>query len=225
MGSHEQKKKILVFASGSAKAGAGGVRTMLEQIKQHGYDLEICGIVTQHPNGGAVQCAKDYRVPYYVTPSAIDMRNAKNPDVIEVYDDIFNETFMGFDLKIDYVMLSGWVFKIPEKYCGENILNIHPGPMIEGADRGKCGLAVHQGVLDAQLGYTAINIHWAGAKYDDPNNKIYELEIPIPNSITNPSDLQSYVGKLEHMIQTQVVNAIVHDLRHPQFQISESDVV
>lgn len=124
-------------------SGASGVRTMLEQIKEYGYGLEICGIVTQHPNGGAVQCAKDYRVPYYVTPSAIDMRNATDDSVIEVYDDIFNETFMCFDFNTDYVMLSGWVFMIPEKYCAQNILNIHLSPIIEGADRGKCGLAVH----------------------------------------------------------------------------------
>lgn len=219
-----QKKKILVFASGSATGGASGLRVMLEQIQKHKYDLEICGVVTQHHNGGAVKYAKEYGLPYYKIPLDVDMRNSNDSRVLKIYDDIFIDTFDDM-FTPDFIMLSGWVFKIPEKYCGENVLNIHPGPMIEGADRGKCGLAVHQGVLDAQLDCTAINIHWVGAEYDDPDNKIYELEIPIPDSITTAQALQSYVGKLEHMIQTKVLNSIVHNLPYPDFQIPEYDAV
>jgi phosphoribosylglycinamide formyltransferase-1 len=214
----QERKKVLVFASGSAKAGASGVRTMLEQIKEHGYDLEICGIVTQHPNGGAVQCAKDYRLQYYVTSQAVDMRNAENPDVIEVYDDIM-DTFMDFDPNEDFIMLSGWVFKLPEKYCGKNTLNIHPAPMKEGVDKGKCGLAVHQAVLDAGLTHTAVNIHWVGIQYDDPNNKIFEIKIPIPIEINTAKELQKYVGRIEHMVQSKALNSIIHNLPMPVFEL------
>jgi folate-dependent phosphoribosylglycinamide formyltransferase PurN len=207
----QKTKSLLVYASGSSNGGGSGFRKMCEANRSGLLNILICGVLTNHPNGGVAQIASEYGIQVFVVPDDLDMRDSESTAVINFYADVETETNPNF------IMLSGWVFKIPAEFCGEHIFNIHPAPMIEGIDKGKCGLDVHQSVLDSNLTSTAVNIHSVGIEYDDPKNKIFTIEIPIPPEIENAKELQGYVGKIEHMVQSEVLNAIIHGLAHPTF--------
>ena len=199
-----KKIKILVFSSGSKDGGASGLQAMIEQIKERNYNLEICGVVTQHPNGGAMMYAKEHGIPYIVTPEGIDMRNHESQEVIDEYSRAFHR------FSPDFTMLSGWVFRIPAQFCSKYMLNIHPGLMMEGVDAGKCGIAVHQSLLDlyketGAITCTAVNIHWVTPQYDEKLASIAEFKVPILDSDTAKT-LQQRVGRTEHAVQTHVLH-------------------
>lgn len=71
--------------------------------------------------------------------------------------------------KIDYVILAGYLRKIPIGFIhfyDKKIINIHPSLLPKFGGKGMFGDKVHQAVLDAQAKETGITIHYVNEDFD-----------------------------------------------------------
>lgn len=73
------------------------------------------------------------------------------------------------DFNIDYIVLAGYLRKIPTGFVSaypEKIINIHPALLPKFGGEGMYGKFVHQAVLDAKETQTGITIHFVNEEYD-----------------------------------------------------------
>ncbi len=100
--------------------------------------------------------------------------------------------------QIDYIILAGFLWKIPENLISnfENkILNIHPSLLPKYGGKGMFGRHVHESVLANKEKETGITIHLVNEKYDD-GKIIKQATCSIDESETLLS-LQEKISKLE----------------------------
>lgn len=200
------KPKLLIFASGTKTGGGSGFEKLVLNEKVGILNAEIIGVVTNHRNGGVAKISDKYGVHKIITSESLDLRKSESNNVLNIYSDIFTV------YKPDYVMLSGWIFRIPAPFCGTNILNIHPGPIVDGIDKGKYGKFIHEAIIKAfkehKIFYTGVTIHIVDKIYD--NGKIiFFNRIEILDNDT-PETLAARVNEIEHKWQSYVLNCYMH---------------
>ena len=72
--------------------------------------------------------------------------------------------------KVDYIILAGFLLKIPEKMLRnypKKIINIHPSLLPKYGGRGMYGLRVHKAVLANKEKESGITIHFVNKNYDE----------------------------------------------------------
>ncbi|MBT3726828.1 hypothetical protein HOG21_03890 [bacterium] len=199
------KPKVVFFGTGSQNGGGSGIREMLRNVQSGILDVEVVGIVTNFVNGGVDKIAKEYGIETFITNESFDIKNDTNSKTIEFYQEVFNK------VNPDFVMLSGWVYKIPAKSCGNWMLNIHPGPAIEGIDKGKFGSNVHKRVIEAyksaKLNFTAVTMHVVSEVYDE-GEVIFKYPISIEKNDTY-EDIAARVNKIEHGWQSFILSEYI----------------
>lgn len=200
-----EKRKVVFFGTGSQNGGGSGIREMLRNVRTGVLDVEVVGIVTNFFNGGVHTIAKEYGIKTFITNNKINIKDETNPSTIAFYDNIFRAVSPNF------FMLSDWIYKIPAKFCGPWMLNIHQGPAIEGIDKGKYGSAVHKNVLKAfkagDLNFTAVTMHVVSEIYDD-GEVIFRYPISIDAKDTYET-IAARVNKIEHAWQSFIFNEYV----------------
>ena len=73
-------------------------------------------------------------------------------------------------LKVDWVLLAGFLLKIPKEFCRafENkILNIHPSLLPKFGGVGMFGMRVHRAVFEAEEKESGMTIHYVNERYDE----------------------------------------------------------
>ena len=102
------------------------------------------------------------------------------------------------DLKTDYVILAGFLLKVPgfllEAYP-ERILNIHPALLPSYGGKGMYGDHVHQAVIAAGEKESGITIHIVDSQYDH-GKTIYQARCTVTPEDT-PETLFAKVHELE----------------------------
>ena len=58
------RKKILVFASGTAGGGGSGADNLIRRSKIDDLNIEIVGLVSNHPRGGVFNVAQNHVIPF-----------------------------------------------------------------------------------------------------------------------------------------------------------------
>jgi phosphoribosylglycinamide formyltransferase-1 len=189
---------ILVFASGTKTGGGTGFETLVRaaRLQPPILDAWICGVITNHADGGVWQKAKalGVRSEYWAGPYT-----AKGYQNFVKY---FNA---------DYVMLSGWL-KLVAGLDPARTINIHPGPLPRFGGPNMYGHYVHDAVMAAyhrgEITHSAVSMHFVDEVYDR-GPTFFTLPVPIEPGDT-PETLAAKVNSAEHTWQPRVLNYIVH---------------
>jgi phosphoribosylglycinamide formyltransferase-1 len=101
-------------------------------------------------------------------------------------------------LDIDYIILAGFLLKIPEylvRHFENKIINIHPALLPKYGGKGMYGMHVHQAVVNNKESKTGISIHYVNENYDE-GNIIFQAECEVLNTDT-ANDVAGKIHELE----------------------------
>jgi phosphoribosylglycinamide formyltransferase 1 len=189
---------ILVFASGTKTGGGSGFEVMVKAARTQPpiLDASICGVITNHADGGVWHRAQALGIPAAFWAG---------PFVAQGYQNFVK------DFKADYVMLSGWL-KLVSGLDPARTINIHPAPLPRFGGPNIYGHYAHEAVLAAyrrgEITHSAVTMHFVDPVYDR-GPIIFALPVPIEPDDT-PETLAARVNQAEHEWQPRVLNYVVH---------------
>ena len=144
-------KKIAVFASGSG-SNAKNICSFFENSKE----ISVALIASNSKKSLVVDWAKKTGLPVFVFTKT----------ELNTFSEIRNVLL---DYKIDFVVLAGFLLKIPADLVAmykNKIINIHPSLLPLYGGRGMYGHFVHDAVLKNKETKTGITIHLVDEEYD-----------------------------------------------------------
>ena len=187
-------KRIAVFASGSG--------TNAENIVKYFEDSDLARVAVifcNRKNAGVMDRAHKLGVRSIY----FDRDQLESGDVLEKLR----------ELKVDFVVLAGFLLKIPSDIIAEyegRIINIHPALLPDYGGPGMYGMAVHEAVVENEEEESGITIHHINDEYDDGEIIFQEsVEIDFEDS---PEDVQYKVQQLEHKHYPEVIEYLIKDL-------------
>ncbi len=101
--------------------------------------------------------------------------------------------------KIDWIVLAGFLFKIPSNIIDDypnKILNIHPSLLPKYGGKGMFGDFVHKAVIDAVETESGITIHLVNERYDE-GEILFQKKIDI-SGFNTLTELRVAIRELEH---------------------------
>lgn len=108
--------------------------------------------------------------------------------------------------KIDYIILAGYLLKIPQGLIDEyhnKIINIHPALLPKFGGKGMYGKYVHQAVVDAKESESGITIHLVDGHYDN-GSILFQAKCTI-----GPNDTPDNVAAKVHLLEQEHFPAVV----------------
>ena len=143
---------IAIFASGSGTNAENIIRYFSPNPS-----VQVKLVLTNREDAYVLKRAEKLKIPGIIF-SANDLREGTKVDEILI------------DNKIDYLILAGFLLKIPDrivtKYRGR-IINIHPALLPKYGGKGMYGSRVHQAVVDSLEKESGITIHLVDEVYDN----------------------------------------------------------
>ena len=187
-------KNIAIFASGNG-SNAQNIIAYFNGGNIASVKLVICN----NPNAYVLQRASALGVPATVMDKAA--LTADNPS--ELLSLLHTNA-------IDYIVLAGYLLKIPEAlttaFAGR-IINIHPALLPKFGGKGMYGIHVHRAVVAAGEKLSGITIHLVDAVYD--NGKIlFQAQCPLSPQDT-PEDVAAKVQTLEQQHYPAVIEQYI----------------
>lgn len=171
---------LAIFASGSGT----NAENIINRFKKH-PNISVSAIFSNKPDAYVIRRAKNHGIPYYT----FNKEQLNDPNYIYHILD---------DHKTDYIILAGFLLKIPEKMVAEyrdRIINIHPALLPKYGGKGMYGMNVHKAVVEAGEKESGITIHLVDEKYD--NGKIlFQASCPVTPDDT-PETLADKIHQLE----------------------------
>lgn len=146
--------KLAIFASGSGT----NAQNIINYFKCKN-DIDIQIVITNKNDAYVLERAKQLGVRSMVL-SKTELSTVKILEIMK-------------ELEIDYIILAGYLLKIPQVLIDEyqgRIINIHPALLPKFGGKGMYGHYVHQAVVDAKEKESGITIHLVDEHYD--NGKI-----------------------------------------------------
>ena len=172
-------KRISRFVSGNGT----NLQRIAEYFKDH-PDVEIVNVVCNNPKAYAIERAKNLGIP-------LRMVTRKEFNSIE-----FTQGMA--DLKLDLIVLAGFLWKIPSSLIQaypKKIVNIHPALLPKYGGKGFYGEHVHEAVVAAKEAYSGITIHYVNEIYD--NGEIILQAYTKLDAGETPDSLAAKIHKLE----------------------------
>ena len=176
------KIKLALFASGT---GSNVIR-FIEYFNAH-PSIEIVFVLTNNNDAPVIEKVKTVsNTPVLVFNNDIVADGEKLKDICSVQ-------------KIDYVILAGYLRKIPESFTKafpNKIINVHPSLLPKFGGKGMYGKYVHEAVLANQEVESGISIHFVNEEFD--KGKIIAQHKCKLEANENLSSLQQKIHQLEH---------------------------
>lgn len=181
-------KNIAIFASGSGTNAENIIRYFT------GHSLaRVVLLVCNKRAAPVVDKAKTLHVPV----TFVDERT-----YFESSDLVSHLT----ELKIDLIVLAGFLWKIPDlllrAYDGR-IINIHPSLLPKYGGKGMYGRRVHEAVLSAEEKEAGVTIHLVNEHYDE-GEIIYQHRIAVHPDDTTET-LEKRIHEAEHQVYPRVI--------------------
>lgn len=175
------KKRIAIFATGSGS----NAEAMMRYFQSH-PKIEVSLLLSNKPEAGALQHAKNYQVPTFVF----------NRDLFFNSENVLNQLK---EKDIDFIVLAGFLWKIPDYLIAaypNRIINIHPALLPKFGGKGMYGMHVHEAVKAAGEQESGITIHLVNENYDEGKILLQEKVriLPEDNAVT----IAKKVLQLEH---------------------------
>lgn len=115
------------------------------------------------------------------------------------------------DKKIDYIVLAGFLLKIPSfiiSFFSNKIINLHPSLLPKYGGKGMYGARVHKEVIRNNEKESGITIHYVNENYDE-GGIIFQAQVGI-DSNDDPDSIAQKIHKLEHKHFPEVINQILN---------------
>jgi formyltetrahydrofolate-dependent phosphoribosylglycinamide formyltransferase len=173
--------KIAIFASGAGSNAANIIRFF-----EHRNDVQIALIVCNKPGAGVLQIAEKNGVAsLIIEKERFATGDAYLPELQK--------------LKIDFVVLAGFLWKVPAALIAgypNKIINIHPALLPKYGGKGMYGSKVHEAVIAAGEKESGITIHFVNEHYDD-GATIFQANCNI-DAMDTPDTLAAKIHDLEY---------------------------
>lgn len=182
-----ETKRIAIFASG----GGSNAIKLLDHF-EHLEDINVELLLTNNENAGI-----------------LDKLNGRVPQMVINNEAAKDGHFLSQTLKtlnIDYIVLAGYLRKIPDELIQvypTQIINIHPALLPKYGGKGMYGMNVHRAVHENKEIESGITIHLVNEVYDD-GKTLAQITVPIEKTDT-PDQIQQKVLKIEHQYFSKVV--------------------
>lgn len=186
------KIQLAVFASGSGT----NAENIINYFNHH-PKIEVDLVCTNNAKSGVIERARRLNKNVYIFKNSDLITGAHILEKLE-------------QKKIDYIILAGFLRKIPESILEKyenKIINVHPSLLPKYGGFGMYGEKVHKAVLDAGESVSGISIHLVNAQYDE-GKIIYQKQIEI-SGINNPEELASKIHNLEYKIFPVVIEEYI----------------
>lgn len=187
--------KIAIFVSGRGS----NFKAILDAISIKYLNVEISAVFADKSDCGAVDLAKNNNIPVYFVSKV----PKENFILLEKASDVLTE------LKIDLVVLAGFLKKIPDNLINnfENkIINIHPALLPSFGGEGMYGMNVHRSVFNASCKVSGASVHFVNKIYD--NGKIIAQSCVDITDVNSPEEIAARVLEVEHKLLPFVIKKI-----------------
>ncbi len=184
-------KKIAILASGS---GTNAEKIM--EYFSHSPKGEIVLIASNKKDAFVLERAKRYKVPTLTFSKS------------ELEAGIL--TLKLQSLKVDFVVLAGFLLKIPRNLIHSfsgRIVNIHPALLPNYGGKGMYGEFVHHAVKASGDTSTGITIHLVNENYDE-GKIIFQASVPVEKTDT-AEEIAKKVHGLEHKYFPNVIESLL----------------
>jgi phosphoribosylglycinamide formyltransferase-1 len=187
---------IAIFASGNGS----NAENILKHFEGKGDVAKIRVVMCNNAKAYVLERAAKYGVPTVV----FSKKEMEESEKVE-------ETLEGYG--IDFIVLSGFMLKIPEKMVRKypnRIVNIHPALLPKYGGKGMYGDHVHEAVLAAGEKESGITIHYANEQYDS-GDILFQATCPVEKGDTVET-LAQRVHQLEYAHFPSVIEETVKKL-------------
>ncbi len=190
--------RIAVFVSGRGS----NLKAILDAISIKYLNVEISAVFSDKFECGAVDLARDNNIPVYFVSRFLK----DNYILLEQASDVLSE------LKIDLIVLAGFLKKIPDNLvdCFSNrIINIHPALLPSFGGEGMYGMNVHRAVFNSSCKASGATVHFVDKIYD--NGKIIAQRCVDITDVKSPEEIAAKVLEIEHKLLPFVIKKISED--------------
>lgn len=183
---------IALFSSGNG--------TNAENIANYfnkNSDIQVAVIVSNKQNAFVHQRAKALNIPSYTFSRNEIMEGTQLLRLLS-------------DYKIDYIILAGFLLKIPSILLNNfpnRIINIHPALLPKYGGKGMYGDNVHKKVVEMKDAQSGITIHYVNEKYDE-GKIIFQESCPISAKDTY-NDVAQKIHKLEYAHFPRIIEEVI----------------
>ena len=180
-------KKIAVFASG----GGTDFQSVIDCNEREKF-CEIALLVASKDGIGAIGRANRHGIPTAV------YAKGDYPDLESLYAALTKQLN---ELKVDYIVLAGWLKIIPESFIKDfedRIINIHPSLIPAFCGAGYYGLKVHEGVINYGAKVSGCTVHFVN-EIPDGGAIIAQTAVKVEEGDT-PETLQARILIEEHKL-------------------------
>ena len=184
-------KRLSIFVSGNG--------TNLQRIAEYfanNPDVEIVNVVCNNPKAYAIERAKNLGIP-------VRMITKQEFNSLEFTREMA-------DLKLDLIVLAGFLWKIPSSLIQaypKKIINIHPALLPKYGGKGFYGEHVHEAVVAAKEQFSGITIHYVDEIYDN-GEIILQAYVPLHENET-PDSLAAKIHLLEQAYYPVTIDQIL----------------
>lgn len=176
------KKRLAIFASGHGS----NANVLMKYFSTHSQ-IEVAIVVSNNPSAGVLEFAKKNHIESRVFTNELFTSGEEIAKFLKAQ-------------KIDYIILSGFLRKIPEilieQFPGK-IINIHPALLPKFGGKGMYGKHVHEAVYNAGETETGITIHLVDNEFDHGDH-IAQFSCPI-NTNDSVGEITKKVQSLEYL--------------------------
>jgi phosphoribosylglycinamide formyltransferase-1 len=113
------------------------------------------------------------------------------------------------ELKIDIIVLAGFLKLIPENFIKSfrnKIINIHPALLPSFGGSGMYGMNVHRAVFESSAKVSGVSVHFVDETYD--TGKIIAQRCVDISDIKSPEEIAERVLRIEHQLLPDVIEKI-----------------
>lgn len=113
------------------------------------------------------------------------------------------------DLKIDLIVLAGFLKLIPEDFVKafrNKIINIHPALLPSFGGSGMYGMNVHRAVFESSAQVSGASVHFVDETYD--TGRIIAQRCVDISNVRSPEEIAERVLKIEHQLLPYVIEKI-----------------
>jgi phosphoribosylglycinamide formyltransferase-1 len=184
--------KIAIFISGAGS----NAKNLIHYFSQN-TEVEISYVISEKINLELEQLCNLHEISF-IQPAKYQV---SDPDYLI-------KTCLDYD--INFIVLAGFLKKIPEKLIQqypEHIVNIHPSLLPKFGGKGMYGDYVHHAVLEANEKESGITIHLVNEEYDK-GKILAQFSVPILPDETVET-LREKIKKLEHTHLPRVIQTLL----------------
>lgn len=194
--------KVAVMASGTGS----NFKAIIDSIKSGQLRIKIQLLLTNNPEAGALEIAKEANIPgVVVSREEFESREAFLKTMLSVLS----------QHDANFIVLAGYMKKIPPEIISKysnRIVNIHPALLPSFGGKGMFGHHVHEAVLRYGCKVTGVTVHMVDEAYDR-GPIVAQRTVPVEDGDT-PASLAARVLETEHRLYPEVLQLFAEDRVH-----------